>query len=255
MRRFPFALAVVTILLIGTAVTGTGCKKKVVPPPPAPIVQPPPPPAPPPPAPTITLSASPSTIEKGQSTTLSWKSSNAAGVTINGGVGTVEPSGNRTVRPSDSTTYTARATGPGGSATAEARVTVTTPPPVVPPPPPPPITDAMFFASNVNDCYFDYDKYNIRDDARAALQGDARALVERSGIKFTLEGHCDERGSEKYNLALGDRRANAAKEFLVGQGISSERIDTISYGKERPVCTEHNEECWQKNRRAHFVLR
>jgi peptidoglycan-associated lipoprotein len=113
----------------------------------------------------------------------------------------------------------------------------------------------MFFSSNVKDCYFDYDKYNIRDDARDALQGDARALAERSGIKLTLEGHCDERGSEKYNLALGDRRANAAKEFLVGQGISSDRVDTISYGKERPVCTEHNEECWQKNRRAHFVLR
>jgi peptidoglycan-associated lipoprotein len=200
------------------------------------------------------LSASPSTIEKGQSTTLSWNSTNATSITIDGGIGTVEPSGRRTVSPADSTTYTARVTGPGGNATAEARVTVTAPPPVTPPPPRP-ITDAEFFASSVQDAYFDYDKYNIRDDARVTLQGDARALAERSGIRFTIEGHCDERGSEKYNLALGDRRANAAREFLVGQGIAGDRIETVSYGKERPQCTEHNEECWQKNRRAHFVLR
>jgi peptidoglycan-associated lipoprotein len=136
---------------------------------------------------------------------------------------------------------------------------VTSPPPpptaAPPPPPPPPVSDSQFFSSNIKDAFFDYDKYDIREDARAALQGDARALVQRPGIRFTIEGHCDERGSEKYNLALGDRRANAAKEFLVSQGVDGSRMDTISYGKERPVCEEHNEECWQKNRRAHPVIR
>jgi peptidoglycan-associated lipoprotein len=166
----------------------------------------------------------------------------------------VEPSGSRSVSPTASATYRARATGPGGTAAAETRITVTEPPPP-PPPAPRPISDSEFFGANIKDAYFDYDKYNIRDDARAALQGNASAFAERAGIKLTIEGHCDERGSEKYNLALGDRRANAAKEFLASQGVGADRIETISYGKERGVCTEHNEDCWQKNRRAHFVLR
>jgi len=255
MRRSLFALAVVAFLLIGLILAGTGCAKKVTPPPAvAKVEPPPPPPPPPPPAPSISLSANPSTIERGQSSNLTWNSSNATSVTINGGVGTVEASGSRRVTPGDSTTYTARAAGPGGNAVAEARVTVTAPPPP-PPPPPRPITDIEFFASNVQDIYFDYDKYTIREDAVAALQNNVRALAERNAIRFTIEGRCDERGSEKYNLALGDRRANAGKEWLVSHGLGSDRIDTVSYGKERPVCTEHSEECWQKNRRGHFVLR
>jgi len=148
----------------------------------------------------------------------------------------------------------ARATGPGGSAVAEARVTVTAPTAVTPPPMPA-ISDSEFFSHNIKDAFFDYDQYNILDDARAALQADARVLRERPGIRVTIEGHCDERGSEKYNLALGDRRANAAKDFLVSQGIDGSRIDTISYGMERNVCEQHNEGCWQLNRRAHLVMR
>jgi peptidoglycan-associated lipoprotein len=175
-------------------------------------------------------------------------------VTIDGGIGTVEPSGSRSVSPSVSTTYTARATGPGGNAVAEARVTVTSPAAVTPPPLPA-ISDSEFFAANIKDAFFDLDQYNIRPDAEVALREDARYLRERRAIRFTIEGHCDERGSERYNLALGDRRANAAKDFLVAQGIDSSRIDTISYGKERNFCSEHNEECWQLNRRAHLVLR
>ncbi len=256
MRRSPHVLATAAIILMTLLVWGTGCAKKVAPPP-APAVKteaPPPPPPPPAPSPTISLTASPSAIEKGQSTTLSWNSSNATGVTIDNGIGTVEPSGSRSVNPSASTTYMARATGPGGNAVAEARVTVTAPAAVTPPPAPA-ISDTAFFEANVKDAFFDYDKYDVREDARAALQSDAQALNQRPGIRITIEGHCDERGSEKYNLALGDRRAIAAKEFLVSQGISSSRIDTISYGKERPFCEEHNEECWQLNRRAHLVMR
>ncbi len=246
--------AAATVLLV-LLVSGTACKKKVPVQPPAVAKEtPPPPPAPPAPAPTITLNASPSAIERGQSTTLSWNSTNATSITIDNGVGSVEASGSRNVSPSASITYIAKATGSGGSALAEARVTIT-PPPAVTPPPPPAISDSEFFTNNIKDAFFDYDQYNIRDDARAALQADARVLKERSGIRFTIEGHCDERGSEKYNLALGDRRANAAKEFLVSQGIDGSRIDTISYGKERNFCEEHNEECWQLNRRAHLVMR
>ncbi len=254
MNRYTSTVAILVLLLVAVVLTGVGCAKKVAPPPAAAKTQPPPPP-PPPPAPTITLSASPSTIEKGQSSTLTWKTTNATNVSVSGGVGSVEPSGSRLVNPSSSTTYTATASGPGGSSAAETRVTVTEAIAPVVPAPPRPLTDTEFFSSNVKDAFFDYDKYDIRPDAQAALQGDARAFSERSGIQFTIEGHCDERGSEKYNIALGDRRANAAKQYLISQGVNADRIDTVSYGKERPFCTEHTEDCWQQNRRAHLVLR
>ena len=108
----------------------------------------------------------------------------------------------------------------------------------------------------LQDAYFDYDKSDIRDDARAALTKDADALKaifqEFPNASHHLEGHCDERGSAEYNLGLGDRRATAAKDFLVQLGVPADQLKTISYGKERPVCTESNEECWQRNRRAHF---
>ena len=252
MRRSPYMIAVAAIIVLVLLIPAAGCKKKIPPPAPVATVEPTPEPTPPPPpAPTITLNASPSAIEKGQSTTLSWNSSNATGVTIDNGIGTVEPSGSRSISPATSTTYVAKATGPGGNAAAEARVTVTAPPPVTPPP----ISDSAFFEANIQDAFFDYDQYTLRDDARAVLQKNARALEERPGIRITIEGHCDERGSEKYNLALGDMRANAAKDFLVSLGISASRIDTISYGEERNFCQEHNEECWQMNRRARFVMR
>lgn len=206
------------------------------------------------PAPTLSLRVNPTAIEKGQATTLSWNSENATSVTIDNGVGTVEPSGSREVRPSVSTTYMARATGRGGSAVAEARVTVTAPSAVTPPPLSS-ITDSEFFAANIRDIFFDYDQYSIREDARAILESNARALRQRPSLRITIEGHCDERGSEKYNLVLGDRRANATKDFLVSLGIDPSRIETISYGEEQPFCEEHGEECWQLNRRAHFVMR
>ena len=109
------------------------------------------------------------------------------------------------------------------------------------------------FGQNIKDIYFDYDKYDVRMDQQPALQGDIAFLKEHSGIKVTIEGHCDERGSTEYNLALGDNRANAVKTALIQGGISTDRVKTISYGKERPFCTESNEECWQQNRRGHFV--
>jgi peptidoglycan-associated lipoprotein len=238
------------------ALFAAGCKKKAPPPPPPP----PPPaekPAPPPAAPTITeFVAEPSSIERGQSSTLRWSVTDANSISIDNGIGTVQATGSRRVFPSDSTTYTLTATGPGGTRTATATVNVTAPPPPPPPPAPPKPSIEQMLSSNVSDAYFDYDKSDIREDARAALTKDADALKaifnDFPNATITIEGHCDERGSAEYNLALGDRRATAGKDFLVQLGVPADKLKTISYGKERPQCTEHNEECWQKNRRVHF---
>jgi peptidoglycan-associated lipoprotein len=211
---------------------------------------PPPPPPPPAAAPTASLSASPETIDKGQSSTLTWKTENATDVSIDG-IGAVQPSGSQSVNPTESTTYTLTAKGAGGSQTATARVTVNAPPP--PPPPPSNVTEEQLFSQNVKDVYFDYDKSDIRSSEQASIQADAAFLQQHSGITFTIEGHCDERGSTEYNLALGDNRASAVKNALVAAGVSADRIKTVSFGKEKPFCSESNESCWQQNRRGHFV--
>ncbi len=211
---------------------------------------PPPPPPPPAAAPTASLTASPETIDKGQSSTLTWKTENATDVSIEG-IGAVQPSGSQSVNPAESTTYTLTAKGTGGTQTATARVTVNAAPP--PPPPPSNLTEEQMFAQNVKDVYFDYDKSDIRSSEQASIQADAAFLQQHSGITFTVEGHCDERGSTEYNLALGDNRASAVKNALVAAGISADRVKTVSFGKEKPFCTESNESCWQQNRRGHFV--
>ena len=139
-------------------------------------------------------------------------------------------------------------------------MTVVTPPPPAPPPPPPPsaspATVEQRLGSDVQDAFFEYDKSELNSEAREALTRDATALKailsEFPNATLMIEGHCDERGSAEYNLGLGDRRASSAKEFLVSLGVSGDRLKTISYGKERPQCTESTEACWQKNRRAHF---
>ena len=109
------------------------------------------------------------------------------------------------------------------------------------------------FKEKVQDIFFDYDKADIRPNDMSTLQNNAAFLRQNGNVRFTIEGHCDERGSAEYNLGLGDRRANAAKEFLVQQGIQASRINVISYGEEKPVCRDQTEECYQKNRRAHFT--
>jgi peptidoglycan-associated lipoprotein len=220
-----------------------GCHKKVAPPPP------PPPPAPN--SPTASLSASPNTVDPGQSTTLTWQTSNATDVSIDG-IGPVDVSGSRQVTPTDSTTYHLVAKGTGGTQDATARVTVN----AAPAPPPTTTSNATeeeLFAQNVKDVYFDYDKYDIRSTDQASIQADARFLQQHANIHITIEGHSDERGSTEYNLALGANRADAVKNALIQAGIGGDRIKTISYGKEKPFCTESNESCWQQNRRGHFV--
>jgi peptidoglycan-associated lipoprotein len=106
----------------------------------------------------------------------------------------------------------------------------------------------------LKDAYFDYDQSDLRDDARSALSGNAEWLKKYPSIQVLIEGHCDERGTSAYNLALGDRRANAARDYLDSLGVAASRIRTVSYGKERPACTESTEDCWQQNRRGHFVI-
>jgi len=104
------------------------------------------------------------------------------------------------------------------------------------------------------DIHFDYDKYNLRPEAQEILRRKAQWLMANSAVKVTIEGHCDERGTNEYNMALGDRRAQSAKAFMVDLGVKSDRLATVSYGEEKPVDPGHNEEAWGKNRRAHFAL-
>ncbi len=232
---------IMVVFALGAIMTLGACKKKVAPPPP--------PPPPPPAAPTASLSANPQTVDKGQSSTLTWQTTNATDVSIDG-IGAVQPNGSQQVTPEDSTTYHLTAKGAGGTQEATARVTVNAPPP---PPPQPTATDEQLFSQNVKDIYFDYDKYDVRPDQQTAIQADAQFLQQHPNINFTVEGHCDERGSTEYNLALGDNRANAVKNALTQAGVAANRVKTISYGKEKPFCTESNEQCWQQNRRGHFV--
>jgi peptidoglycan-associated lipoprotein len=224
-----------------------GCHHQAVTPPPAT----PPPAAPPPAKPTVSIQASPTSINQGGSTTLSWTSTDATQLTIAPGVGSVNAQGSTSVSPSDSTTYTITASGPGGSADSSVRVTVSVPPP--PQPKQPDIDYNQLFLQEVKDAYFDFNKADIRADARTALAQTADFLRKYPQIKATIEGHCDERGSTEYNITLGDRRATAVKNYLVQLGISADRLNTVSYGKEKPFCADSTEACWQQNRVGHFV--
>jgi len=262
-ERRPYMSRIATLLLVlALVVFASSCKKKVPPPPPPP----PPPPVvtPPPPAPARpainNFTAEPANIERGQASTLSWSISNATDMSIDRGVGAVMSTGNRQVFPNATTTYTLSASGPGGMAMRSVTVTVSTPPPPppsAPPSAPPTLSSTEALQQQGQDAYFDFDKSDIRSDARDALTRDSGLLKQIFGqdpnFSVIVEGHCDERGSAEYNLALGDRRATAAKDFLVQLGVAADRMKTISYGKERPQCTEATEECWQKNRRAHLA--
>src|ERR1041384_7795782 len=114
----------------------------------------------------------------------------------------------------------------------------------------PPVTPAN---SPLKEIYFDFDSYALRTEARETLKGDAEWLKKNPGVRVTVEGHCDERGTTEYNLALGAKRAQAAKDYLVALGINADRLSTMSYGSEATVCRDHNEQCWQKNRRDRLV--
>jgi peptidoglycan-associated lipoprotein len=235
-----------TVAVLAMVIVASACSKKKPTPPPA--APPPPPPA----SPTATLTANPNTVNAGQPTTLTWQTSNASDVTIDV-LGTVEANGSRQVTPTESTTYHLVAKGAGGTQDATARVTVTggggpqQPEEIS-------LSDTQAFAKYVKDIYFDYDAYTVRAADQAVIQANAAFFKQHPNIHFTIEGHCDERGSTEYNLALGDNRASSAKAAIVQMGIPASSIRTISYGKEKPFCSESNEQCWQQNRRAHFVI-
>jgi peptidoglycan-associated lipoprotein len=233
-------VTVAAILIIG------GCHKKAAPPPP-----PPPPPAAP--APTAQLTATPSAINPGDKVVLTWQTSGAADVSIEG-IGPVSTSGTQTVTPTESTTYHLVARGDGGSTDATARVTVNQAAMA-------PVEnnaatniDDATFHQNVQDIFFDYDSYELNPQAQPIAAKDAGYLAAHSELRVVIGGYCDERGSTEFNLALGENRANAAKQALVSAGVSPDRIRTVSYGKEKQFCTDHSESCWQQNRRAQFSL-
>ena len=221
----------------------TGCAKKKV------AAQPPvPPPAQP--QPTVTLNVYPADITQGQSAKLTWEAQNATDITIES-MGSVQANGSKTVSPSESTSYHIVAKGPGGTSDATARLTVNS------------VSAATadsgpslrdLFQRNVKDAFFAYDSYKLDDETSQLIASDAKFLQQHPELKFTVEGHCDERGTADYNLALGAKRAQTAKDYLMTLGIGADRLSTISYGAEIPVCSEHTEDCWAQNRRARFIV-
>jgi peptidoglycan-associated lipoprotein len=190
-------------------------------------------------------------ISAGDQVQLSWQTTDASAISIDG-IGSVPSSGVKTVTPTTATTYHLVARGEGGTAEASASVTVNSPPAVVVPTNT--MTAAQEFAANVQDIFFDYDTDALRTDAQATLSKDASYLVSHPDVKVAIGGYCDERGSDEYNLALGQKRAESAKTSLVSAGVAANRIRVISYGKEKPFCTESNEACWQQNRRDGFSM-
>ena len=240
----------IPVVLLVALVAVAGCKKKATPPPPQTIA----PPVAAAAAPTARITATPVVITAGDSSVLTWATTDATTVSIEG-IGEVPSSGTKTVTPTFSTSYRLVAKGAGGSADAAVRVTVNAAPQVVAP-----VNNMSAQAeeeelkANVQDIFFDYDKYDIRADGLSALSHDAAFLASHSNMKVLIAGYCDERGSNVYNLALGQNRAEAAKKALIKAGVDDSRIRVISYGKEKPFCTESTEACWQKNRRAGFTL-
>jgi peptidoglycan-associated lipoprotein len=165
----------------------------------------------------------------------------AATTTGGGGAGGVAPA---TMAPSTETP------GGGGATTATPTPTPSTAAATARPAP------SEFTANeNLRDVYFDFDKYDIRPPDAKTLDANATWLKSNPNHLVLIEGHCDERGTNEYNLALGERRAKSTMNYLVSQGVQASRITIISYGEERPVCTQKNEECWAKNRRAHFLVK
>ncbi len=234
------------VVMLCALVAVTGCNKKPKATPeaetaPAAAIQ----------TPTAQITASPSVVNAGDQAVLSWRTTDATTISIDG-IGDVPSSGVKTVTPTESTSYHLVARGAGGSADATTRVTVNSPPAVVVPTTT--VSTEEEFKAHVQDAFFDYDTYDIRGDAQTVLSADASWLVSHPDIKVVLGGYCDERGSAEYNLALGQNRADAAKNALVTAGVAANRIRVISYGKEKPFCSESTEECWQQNRRAGFTL-
>jgi peptidoglycan-associated lipoprotein len=194
----------------------------------------------------VTLAASPSTIELGEQTTLSWTTTDTMSLVIDSGIGNVADNGSLVVSPRDSTTYTATASGSGGDTTASTRVTVV-----------PRSARGMMTSTDldglqqaveegkVQPLFFEYDQAGITAEGERVLKENARWFQQFANTTIVIEGHCDERGTEEYNLALGDRRAQAAKIYLVELGIDPARMEAISFGEERPFAPGYDEAAYR----------
>ncbi len=239
-RRAASCLVVLGLL------AAAGCGKKTAPPPP-----PPPPAAESGTAPTASITATPSSINAGDKVILNWKTRDATDVSIDG-IGAVASAGTQTVSPTQTTDYHLIARGAGGSTDATAHVTVggasstgdigsDN------------VDDATFHTA-VADIFYDYDSYDVNAQSQSVVSKDAAFLASHPKLKIVIGGYCDARGSTEYNLALGENRANAAKQALVSAGVNPDRVRTVSYGKEKQFCTEASEQCYQQNRRAGFSV-
>jgi peptidoglycan-associated lipoprotein len=237
-----FLIPVVSCVFL---VTVAGCHHKVAP---QPVATAPPAQAP---LPTAKISASPTSIVAGSPVVLSWQTTNATNATIDG-IGDVTTSGSKTVTPNYSTSYHLVARGAGGTAFDDVRVTVT--PTIAAASTGNSYDAAADFRAHIKDIFFDYDKSAIRDNDATTLSQDAAYLANHPNVKIVIGGYCDERGSDEYNLALGQSRASDTEKAMVNDGIEASRIRVISYGKEKPFCSEATENCWQKNRRAGFAM-
>ena len=239
-----------TVLLSVAMVAIAGCHHK------APVSSAPPPPSP---TPTANLSADPLAVDLGQRVTLTWRTTDATSVSIDG-LGPVDLNGTQTVTPSSSTNFHLVARGDGGTAEANVRVTVRAAAPAAATPAP--VTESAetdasadkIFHENVPDIFFDYDSYSLRSEGQSAAQKAAAYLKAHPDIKIVIGGYCDERGSAEYNLALGENRANSAKSALVSDGVAASRVRVVSFGKEKQFCSEQSESCYQQNRRAQFSI-
>jgi peptidoglycan-associated lipoprotein len=232
------------VLLVGIAALAlvlTGCPSKTD------VAKVPPPP--PPSAPVASIEVNPATVQLGQSAVVSWKTENATEVQIQP-LGQVEAAGSKSVTPTESTTYKILARGPGGTQEMVARVTVASASATVAG-----SKDDELSGKSAErlDVFFSTDEYEVSADQGGTITNDAVFLNDHPDLHIMIEGHCDELGSIEYNLALGESRATEVKSRLVKAGIPADRIETISYGKERPFCTEETESCWRLNRRAHVV--
>jgi peptidoglycan-associated lipoprotein len=205
------------------------------------------------PAPTATISASPTVISPGDGVSLIWRTTNATDVSIDG-IGKVPTSGTQTVNPTSSTNYHLVARGDGGSTDATTRVTVNSGMASSMADTSPALSDDAAFRQNVQDVFFDYDSYDVSGTNQSVVSKDAAYLAAHPSIKVVIGGYCDERGSTEYNLALGENRASSVKKALISAGVGADRIRTVSYGKEKQFCSEHDESCWQQNRRGQFSI-
>lgn len=250
-RSLPFASKAVLPLSLVLLTLG-GCHKKLKSVPANAL-----PPASTSAAPTATLTADPTAIDQGQSVVLNWRTSNATTVNIDG-VGDVAVNGTQTVSPATSTNYHLVAKGDGGITDANVRVTVRVP--AIPggnlsgnEGSSDAAADAAFHG-NVRDIFFGYDSFEITPDAQNTLSASAQYMEAHPNLRILIAGYCDDRGSAEYNITLAENRASAAKDALVGAGVSADRIRVVSFGKERQFCTEQTESCFQQNRRDQFTM-